>query len=122
MPTAQKTAKHMGDIEIEVVDNGFTAKVGDKTFVFEDLSKLDDWIKENFGTPKKAKKTIKDIKGIDKPNMIDKWTDIDKFVNPIIQPNIQPQWTTTSSTVNDGELLTYEHITGNIQEKMEEEV
>lgn len=56
--------KESHDIEIEVVDNGFVATVGAKTFVFSGLSQLDDWIKKNFNTPKNAKKTVKKANGL----------------------------------------------------------
>ena len=69
----------VNDVEIEVVDNGFMAKIGPKTFVFSDLGQLDDWMKNNFSTPEEAKKTIREAKGVSKQqqDLLDAFEKID---------------------------------------------
>ena len=50
------------DIEINVVDNGFSATIGNRSYVFSDLDELDKWINENFKTPKAGREHINSIK------------------------------------------------------------
>jgi len=123
------SAKQIKDIELEVVDNGFVAKIGDKTFVFGDIDAVDEWIKDNFGTPTKARKSIKSIKGTN-DNL---FGEFDPFTTRIIQPNVNPyvtpntspntipQWTTTCTTGDPG-LITYGTVHTYNKEKTEEEV
>jgi hypothetical protein len=46
------------DIKIKVVDNGYVLGIQDRTLVFVDITKLDEWIKENLSTPEIANKTV----------------------------------------------------------------
>lgn len=82
--------KQNNDVEIEVVDNGFLARIDKKHFVFSDIDQLDEWIKTNFKTPEEAKKTVREAKGLTKlqDDALDAFKKID-FTQPIIQP-IQP--------------------------------
>ena len=50
------------DIEINVVDNGFSATIGSRSYVFSDLDELDKWINENFKNPKAGREHINSIK------------------------------------------------------------
>ena len=47
------------DIEIEVVDNGYIAKIGKKVFVFSSLDDLDSWIIDTFKSPSSLRKLLK---------------------------------------------------------------
>ena len=49
------------NITIEVADNGFIAKIGDRSYVFSDLDSLDGWINENLKTPKKGKEFVDSV-------------------------------------------------------------
>jgi len=46
------------DIKIKVVDNGYVLDIQDRTLVFDDMTKLDEWMKENLATPEIANKTV----------------------------------------------------------------
>ena len=81
------------DIEVEVVDNGFMAKIGPKTFVFSNLDELDKWMKDNFSNPKEAKKTIREAKGLTKPqqDLLDTFEKL-SIPKPIIAPQPLVSW------------------------------
>lgn len=81
------------DTEIEVVDNGFMVSIGDRTYVFSDLDELDKWMLENFKTPKKAKKTVREASGMTQAQK-DMLQGFEKLTrNPSTQPydNLNPQ-------------------------------
>ena len=50
------------NMELDVVDNGYIAKIGKRIFIFETLDKLNEWFDENFKSPECAKRVIKKIK------------------------------------------------------------
>ena len=49
----------LNDIEIEVVDNGYIARIGKRVFVFSSLDDLDSWIIDTFKSPSSLRKLLK---------------------------------------------------------------
>jgi len=46
------------DIKIRVVDNGYVLDIQDRTLVFDDMTKLEEWITENLATPEIVDKIV----------------------------------------------------------------
>lgn len=95
------------DATISVADNGFVVKIGEKLFIFSDLEALDNWVFENFKTPKAARDFVDSSNGINtkQREAIARFNfPSEEFRIPYIRPIVQPYKPTTpeyTTTVGD---------------------